>query len=259
MRESVIRYNRKMAEFFLLHKQFDALTLYYLLKITHTNSIIYKLEGFDLYDRLKAEKKLPLNFSRERFKSALIFLAKHGYIYNDKINVNHVGIVKVTKNIGYYKSKIRFNKNKINFNIIQRLLLKEELLYTKKKQEQAMAFREKVATNKNKALGSVKCKRKKSDEDTLNNLGECYLNQVSFTYRKIAKVYGVSLGMVNNCIDWIRNNSKLQIQKITECKHRVFKKEDFADAKNKFYPNTFVYLTKANNIVAVFGSSIITT
>ena len=39
---------------------------------------------------------------------------------------------------------------------------------------------------------------------TLNAMGESYSKEVSFTYRTIAKKYGISLGNVHECIEWIR-------------------------------------------------------
>jgi hypothetical protein len=246
-----IRYNRKMVEFFILHNQFDALAIFYLLKIIHSNSIIYKLENADqLFTRLKKEKALPSNFSKKRFLEAMWFLDRYRYVF--QLSNGNIGIKKITSGIGYYKSKIEYNRKNINFNIVQRLLLKEELLYTKNRQEKAMTFRAEMTTHTNKAKNSM---RKLS---TLNAMGESYSNQVSFTYRNIAKKLGKSLTWVKESIDWIRSNTNLSIHKITECKHYVGKNVDFSEVKNRLYPNCYAYLTSSGNVVAILGSSITT-
>ena len=244
-----------MAEFFLLHKQFDAFALYYLIKIVHVNSIIYKLEGFDLYFRLKEDKMLPLNFSKERYKTALKFLAFHGYIYESS---GHVAIKKVRPTSGRYKSVIKYNKENINFNIVQRLLIKEGLLYSKYKQEKAVQFREKMTTHEKRHQRDLIKPIGIANEGTLKSLGESYQTQASFTYRTFAKKYGMSLAWIGNSIDWIRKNTELKIYKLTECKKRIAYDVDYDTIKKSVYPNCYSYATKSGNVIAIFGSSITT-
>lgn len=253
MRDSAITYNHNLAKQCLDADNFDALTLYYLIKITHTNSVIYDVNVPQLLKRLKKAKLISRNFNKSRFLKATNFLLKENLA---SIRDGNFALVSLHNNKGYYKSKIKYNKVNINFNIIQYLLVKEGLLHSKHRQEKPMAFRKKMATDNIKTLKQLKFTRNKKNKDKLELLGECRLEEASFTYRKFAEKYGVSIKWLSTCVKWINENKELKIRKITECKHKVSTSVDFDSVKDLFYPNCYAYLTNQGNVIAVLGSSI---
>jgi hypothetical protein len=249
-----ITYNPIMAEFFRIQGCQDAFVLFYLIKMTHSNSVIFTSEPMDLFYKLKSIKALPLNFSKERFKKALYSLYFYGYLKKDE-NGN-LCLRSVKYNIGYYRPKIKYNRTNINFNIVQRLLLVQILTESKRKQEWTMTARANATTDLK--AGMVRMyPRRKPKKDIQKSFGECRFEGVSFSYRKIAKLLGVSLASVHGMVKWIEKNTTFKFEKATECKHKVRANQTFSEAKKIFYPNTYCFMNKSRFLVAILGTSII--
>lgn len=243
-----------MTEFFRMHKRFDAFAIFYLLKMKYCNSVIFGVKSYDeLYYKLKREKALPLNFNKKKFESAIRFLHSHGYIYD---NMGQITLKKIKDNIGYYRPKIKYNRTNINFNIVQRLLLVQILAESKRKQEWTMTARANATTDL-KAGMVRRYPRRKPKKDIQKSFGECRFEGVSFSYRKIAKLLGVSLASVHGMVKWIEKNTTFKFEKATECKHKVRANQTFSEAKEIFYPNTYCFMNKSRFLVAILGTSII--
>ena len=251
MKKSVITYNHNLATFCLEGGSFDSLALYYTLKVTYSNSVAYSFSPNRLLSNLKKKRAISQNFSLDRFKKALDFLLDNGLAV---VKNNHLSVMRVKQNRGFYKSKIKYNKININFNIIQRLLVKEGLLYSKFTQEKAMSFRSKMATDNIKALKQLRFTRSRKNKSKLELLGESYSTKVTFTYRKFAEKYGISLKGMFEYISWIKTNNELVIKKVVECNYNVIC--DYKTIIDVIGLKCYSYCTKEGNIISVLGSSI---
>lgn len=249
MSKNKIKYNRIIADDILHHGNFSALILFYILKITHVNSIIYNSDFKLLFNKYKDAKILPRSFSFDRFEKTMSLLFELNYLTYTKNN--HISIVSINKDFDYYKSKITYDD--INWNIIKSLLVKEGLKYTKYQQEKAMSFRNDMATRRKKAYVWLKASKKK--RNLFNQMSESYSKKILFTYKSISKKYGLSTTEICSIIKFLKLHKHIEI-KVLKIKHNnVYCKLDFI--KDIVDNKSYSYIDKNNILVSIIGTSII--
>jgi hypothetical protein len=249
MLKNKIKYNNNIADDILNHGNFSALILFYILKVTHENSVIYNSDLKVLFQKYKVVKILPKSFSFDRFEKTMFLLFKLKYLTVTKNN--HISIYSLNNDIGYYRSKITYND--VNWNTMKALLVKEGLKHTKYKQEQAISFRDDIATRKKKAYIWLKTSKKK--KKSYDQMSESYSKKILFTYKSISIKYGISITEVHNIIEFLKSKNHIET-KVLKIRHgKVICKLDFIKDIVDF--KSYSYIDKYNVLVSIVGTSII--
>ena len=253
-------FNRKIFEDILTNGNLDAAALFYLLKITHSNSIIYSTDIKQLFFRLKSVGLIARNFKQSRFLELFNYLLKYGYISYTK--ENHFRLAGLHQERSCYKSSIGYKKDRITFKIVKALLVKEELKSSVSRQQKAVEIRKGLATHSKKAYALLKksIKKARANGTTCKLEGESYTDYFSFTYRNVAKKLGLTLSNLHNLIAFLERYKGIKTKTIkvvarTPLKCNVKFIPDFiADlTKNKSY----FYVNRHNQVISVLGTAIL--
>ena len=257
---SNIFYQSKLSEQLIKLGSFDALTMFYLLKTTHSNSIIYNYDNQKLFERLKATGLIPRNFKYSRFVDIFNTLEKHSYF--SYTNEGHLKLLGLHKEKCYYTSKITYKKHKITFKIMKALLIKEQLKRSANKQQYAVKLKHDMTTHSKKAYARFKRQVKHSKKNgSFKPEGESYTCFYTYTYRAVAKNNGLSLSNTYNLISFLKKNKGLKTQTITETKHLnpLGCNQDLVKdiIKDKLNIKSYFYFGNKGQIVCVLGTAIL--
>lgn len=249
MVHSRITYNLRFAKQLIKSGMFEELTLFYLLKIVNSNSVIYSTSIEYLFLRLKARKYLYMNFSFEKFKLLFDNLQKLGYITTDKNN--HFVLKKINIDRGFYRSKIRFNKEQIHWSMVKCLLVKEALLHSKYRQEKAMSFRKKLVTKLKKEYKPVKVRKIR---EKIDSIGESYSDETIFTYREFASKLGMSVKQLHDLVKWLKLTKQLEVTTVKKILRKI--QCNFEYIKEDLPKRGYFYVNSGNFVIQVLGSRI---
>ena len=227
----------------------DAATMYYLFKTIFSNSIIYDTSIKNLYHRLKTAKIISRNFKYKRFADIFEALQDNDFIKFDEKN-NHFILCSIHENKGFYKSKILYTKGVVVWNDIVECLIKEELKYTKFKQEKGIKLRSKITAPK-KAYKLFKRLYKKGLLDKYS--GESFAKGIVFTYRTMTSKVGLSIKTVHKHIRSLADKKDISIKTIKEVGDILPCKLDFVRDTIKCY----CYIDNKNRLVKVIGSQLL--
>jgi len=249
MKKNKINYNNTLVQDMLYHGNFSALILFYILKITHENSVIYNTDLKLLFEKYKAMDILPRSFSFDRFEKTMNLLFDLKYITINKDN--HISVYSVNKDYSYYRSKMIYGV--INWNNIKVLLIKEALKHTKFQQTKAISFRDDLTTRKKRAC--LWLKTSKSKKKRYGQMSESYSRNILFTYKSISDKYGISTTEVHSIIKYLKDNNHI-VTKVLKIRHgKAICKLDFIRDIVDF--KSYSYIDKYNVLVSVLGTEIV--
>lgn len=249
MHKNVITYNLFHAKDLYSQGGVDAVAMYYLFKILFPNSIIYNPSEKELYHRLKQAKIISQNFKYKRFTEALDCLIKNEYIKLDE-KTNHFVLKNIHTGKKFYKSKILYTKSTVTWNCVVEAVVKEELKYTKFRQEKAIDLRDKVTKSKK----SYKLFKKLYKNGLYKKYyGESFAEGVLFTYRGIAAKTGLSVRTIHKHIKNLVNQSQVKIITVKEVGDTLPCSLDYIKDSIPCY----CYVDRYNRLVKVIGSRLL--
>ena len=249
MQQGRITYNLNHSKLLFKLGGIDSVAMYYLFKTNFSNSIIYNPSVKLLYHSLKATKIISRSFKYKRFTDTFNVLLKNDFIEFDQIN-NHYVIRSINENKGFYKSNISYTKRSITWNDIVEALIKEELKYTKFRQEKAINLRDKIA----KAKKAYKLWRRLYKKGLLSGKnGESFTEGILFTYRGIADKVGLSIRTVFNHTRSLVAKGEIRIITVKEVGDILPCSLDYI----KDTINCYCYIDNHNRLVKVLGSRIL--
>ncbi len=238
---------------FAKNLQFDELALFYLLKFLNENSVIYRCNLKDLFARLKITKKIPRNYQYKTFEHLFNSLIEKEYITVTR--KAHYVLKPVKQTYKYYNRKITLEKDSINWQTVSNMLLKEHIAYSKYRQELAMSYRQKLMSSnkrRNKPADIKKALKK------LEALGESQCDKPIFSYRGLANETNLSLSKTHKMVEWLKEKKQIVTKTKKKILGKVACKFDFVkDLIDRDKHKAYFYQNSQNNLVAVYGSEIV--
>lgn len=250
MQRSGLVWNLNLEKEVLKDNKFDALVLFYLLKAIHTNSIIYSTDTNLLFRRLKTTKIIPRTFTENYFNSLIDYLYKKQLIFIDAYG--HLVLKKVRTERGWYKSVIRFNKDRIKWVGMKSLLTKEHILHNKYRQEKVIQYRKDLTTNLKKEQKPI---RRVRISEKISRTGASYSNSIVFSFRGLSKELGVSISEAHKLVVILCRFNHLKIRTVKETLHKVGCDLDIIE--NLISERGYLYVNKNGYLVRVLGSEIL--